>query len=69
MQPTLEPNSPVFVHGLAPDGVTQVTVTSPDGARLDVPVTDNVYAITLSATPATVTYTSSDRHVIALPTG
>jgi hypothetical protein len=66
MRPTPGDGSPAFVHGLTPDGVTQVTVTGPDGTSLDVPVTDNVYAITLNATPAMLAYTTSDGHVIAL---
>jgi hypothetical protein len=66
MQPTSGASGPAFVHGLTPDGVTQVTVTRPDGTRLDVPVTDNVYAITLNATPATLAYTTNDGRMIAL---
>jgi hypothetical protein len=51
---------PAFVHGLVPDGVDEVTVTGPDGSTTTLPVTDNVYATTLPATPATVTFTLSD---------
>jgi hypothetical protein len=66
MQPAPGDNTPAFVHGLAPDGVTEVTLTGTGGTRVDVPVTDNVYAITLNAPPATVTYTASDGDVVAL---
>jgi hypothetical protein len=57
---------PAFVHGLVPDGVAEVTVTGPTGGTVDVPVTDNVYATTIPATPATVTYTPSDAQSVVL---
>lgn len=61
-----EQGGPAFVHGLTPDGVTQVTAVGPDGNPVDVPVTDNVYGITVDATPATVTYTPPGGQTVTL---
>jgi hypothetical protein len=57
---------PAFVHGLVPDGITQVTVDGPTGSVINLPVTDNVYAATIPATPATVTYTAGDGQSVVL---
>jgi hypothetical protein len=66
MRTSLGNEAPAFVHGLVPDGVTGVTLTGPDGTTATAPVTENVYATTIAATPATVTYTSSDGQVTVL---
>jgi hypothetical protein len=59
-------DGPAFVHGLVPDGVTDVTITGPAGQQTSVPVTDNVYGTTVAATPATVAFGLADGQSVTL---
>lgn len=55
-----------FIQGLAPNGVALVTITLGNGARLSLPVNENVYATTV-VDPVSATFTEPDGTVRTVP--
>jgi hypothetical protein len=58
---------PAFIEGLVPDGVGQVTVTDLGGDVETLPVNENVYATTLPAHPASVSFTTASGQAVTVP--